>query len=731
MPFTKLQFKPGINREVTPYSGSQGWFDCNHVRFRFGQAQKIGGWTKAGTDFSFHGVCRKLFTWLSLENQKLIAVGTTTKLYVKSGDNLHDITPVRVAGATIDANPFDITNASSTIKVNDTGHGAVAGDFVSFSGAATLGGNITAAVLNQEYEITSIEDADHYFIEARAANKIMSITTNGELVPSAVSASGSDSDGGGSAVDAVYRLSRGLSVAVDGGGWDAGTYGRQAWNNPELTTEPTQLLRIWSIDNFGEDLILNTRGGPVFYWDTSKNKPTKIPTSTITTGTNKITITGHAFATNDVVIYDSQGGTKMQIASVDVADGTVFYVIRSDANDIQLTTKSGGSALNISGTGNNQQTFVGLPTDIRDLASTDGYAPIKANGVLVSEEDKHIITWGATVEGNAGTEVQDPLLIRFSDQANPLAWQSLDTNTAGSITISSGNKIVVCVQTKQEILVLTDASAHSMQFLGPPFTFGQKLVSENITIVGATSAVAVDDLVYWMGVEEFYMYNGAVQTIPCSVRDYIFDDFNIARREMVVAGANAAFDEIWWFYPSKVSNVNDKYVIYNTKEGVWSYGNLQRDAWLDRSLFVTPLATKDGHIFEHENGFDDDTSPLTAFIESADLEMGSGDDVSFISRVVPDLSFRDSTNDSATATFTLKAKDYPGNNYQDSGSQTQGAAAQKDPDAVYQYGIDSYTDKIDVRIRGRSFILRLETTESGVEWRLGTPRVNVQPDGKR
>jgi len=649
MALTKLQFNPGINREVTPYAGGQGWFDGNHVRFRFGQPQKIGGWTKAGADFSYHDTCRKIFTWLDLDHVKLLALGTTSKLYVKQGDNLHDITPVRATQAAgSSAVTFaKVANSDATITVSDTAHGALKGDFVTFSGAASLGGNIVADVLNQEYEITEYVDADTYRIEARTASTIPSILVNSVITATPVLAAAGDSGNGGANVQAIYKNTTGLSVAVDGDGWDAGAFNEGTWNTASTVTGESETLRVWSIDNFGEDLVICAKGGGIFYWDTSAKKG------------------------------------------------------------------SMGAAINLS-----------------EYSGVDNYYPTKGNGVLVTQ-DLHIVVWGATIEANPSV-TQDPLLIRFSDQKNPAAWQTVaGTNTAGSLQISSGNKIVTCIETKQEILVLTDASAHSMQFQGPPFTFGQRLISNNITITGTTGAVAVDDTVYWMGMEEFYVYNGAVQTIPCTVRDYIFDDFNVARREMVVAGSNTAYDEVWWFYPSGVSLKNDRYVIYNIREQVWSYGNLEREAWLDRSLFVTPLAAKDGFLFEHENGFDDAGSALPAFIESADLEIEGGENVSFISRVVPDISFRDSSNNSATATFTIKSKDYPGNNYNEAGSQEAASSAQKDADAVYQYGVDSYTDKIDVRVRGRSFKLKIETSETGVEWRLGHPRIDIKPDGRR
>ena len=649
MALTKLQFNPGINREVTAYTNGNGWFDGDKIRFRFGNVEKIGGWTKRQSDFSFLGICRKLFPWTDLANDRLIAIGTSSKLYIKYDNKLYDITPVR-ASSTINENPFDITNGSSLITVTDTDHAAFTGDFVTFSGATTLGGNITANVLNQEYVITKI-DANSYTINARAAGtSILSITEKGVQNPTPVLASGSDSDGGGSSVVAAYKNSSGLNSSVAGSGWSAGTWSRSTWDSTADITGQQANLRVWSMSNFGEDLIIGARNGPIFYWDTSANK-----------------------------------------ASMSAA------------------------------------------VNITALGSADGYAPAVATGVIVSEKDKHIIAYGAGLESD--TDLQDPLLIRFSHQKDPLQWQSTPTNTAGALQVSHGSFIVTAVQTKQEILIITDKSIHSMQFIGPPLTFGINLISQNISICGATAVEAIDDTVYWMGAEEFYVYNGAVNKIPCTVRDYVFRDFNVDLRDIVASASNATYSEVWWFYPSNNATQNDRYVMYNYAEQVWAYGNLGRDAWVDRGLFFNPIAAFEGHLYDHENGTDDGTtSPpaaISAHIESGDMEIPEGDRFYFMNRIIPDVSFRGSTNNSASVDFTIKSKNSPGNSYNDSGSETTASTVTKDSSVQFQYGVDAYNDTVDVRVRGRSFAFRLESSDTGIEWRLGTPRVDIKPDGRR
>ena len=704
MPLTKLQFRPGVNRETTSYSNEGGWFDADKVRFRFGYPEKIGGWIKQTVN-AFLGTARALHPWVSLDGTSFLGVGTHLKYYINEGGAYNDITPIRSttsAGDVTFATGFDtlngeidattesiILNSSSgfpasgrikidseeityaaissntltgcvrgannttaashsnsanvgcaTITVSDTAHGALDNDFVTFSGAVSLGGLITANVLNQEYQITSIVSDNTYQIEAREVATIGSITTTSGLSPTFVFSNTSDSGNGGSSVVGNYQINTGLDTTISGNGWNAGTWGRGTWNSSADLSVAGQTLRIWSHDNFGEDLIINVRDNNIYYWDKTNG-----------TGTRAV-----------------------ELSSL------------SESNK----------------------------------------APTVAKQIMVSDRDRHVIAFGCDSEVNAG--VQDPLLIRFCDQENVREWQSLVTNTAGDLRIGSGSKIVTAVETRQQILVYTDVSLHAMQFLGPPFTFGINAISENITIAGPLASIAVEDNVFWMGAEEFYVYAGSVQRLPCSVRDYVFTDINSDQLEKVTAGVNSAFAEVVWYYPSASSSENDRYVTYNYQQKIWYYGNLSRTVWLDRGVNADPIAASDDHyLYLHEIGFEDAStepvSAITAFIESSQMDLGEGDSFAFMRRLIPDVTFRNSTADTPSATMTLKVRNFPGGAYLASDAGTISKTA--------SVPLEQFTDQVHLRLRGRSFALRMESQNAGVTWRLGSPRVDIRPDGRQ
>jgi len=631
MPLAKFQLRPGINREITNYSNEGGWFDGDKIRFRFGFPEKIGGWVRNDSS-SFLNVCRALHPWVTLSNEQYIGLGTTAKYYIERGGGYNDITPIRATTAAGDVT-FAATDGSYQIEVTDTAHGAVQGDFVTFSGAVSLGGVITAAVLNQEYQIVDVVDADTYTIEARTAGtSISSITVDGELAPTYVAANSSDSGDGGAAVVGTYQINSGLDTAVLGAGWGVGGWSRGAWGSASNEPIVTNQLRLWSHDNFGEDLLFNVRDGGIYYWDSSS------------------------------------GLTSRGVA---------------------LSSLAGANT-----------------------------TPTIAKQVLVSDRDRHIIAFGCDGETSIGT--QDPLLIRFSSQESLTTWNALPTNTAGELRLGSGSEIICAVETRQQILVFTDTTLYAMQFLGPPFTFGVAPISENITIRSPNAAIAVDDTVFWMGQSEFYIYSGAVQRLPCTVRDYVFDDFNVDQSMKVVSGLNAAFGEVWWFYPSASSETNNRYVIYNYVEQAWYYGTIARTAWEDRGIVDNPIAAgTDGHLYRHEIGFDDGStnpaSAITAFIQSSPLDLEDGQQFMFISRLLPDLSFLNSTAASPTATFTTAVRNFQQGNFTSTSTNT----------------FTTSTEQFFLRLRGRQMTIKTESTGAGVTWRLGTQRYDLRPDGRR
>jgi hypothetical protein len=621
MPLIKLQFRPGLNREVTSYTNEGGWVDSNKVRFRAGFPETIGGWVRTAST-PFLGVCRALINWSTLAGSNVLGLGTHLKYYIERGGALVDITPIRdttAAGAVT----FAASNGSDVLVVSDTAHGARIGDFVTFSGAVSLGGNITATVLNAEHQITDIIDADSYEITV------------------SVAANASDTGDGGAAVVGAYQLSVGLASSFRGDGWGAGPWGAGGWGDPAGTPVAGERLRLWSHTTYGEDLIINPRGGRLYLWDAS------------------------------------------------VGFGPANRAV-----------------------------------DISTLSGADE-VPVECNIVRLSEQDRHVLAFGCTpLFGGA----LDPLLIRFSSQEDFLDWSPQPTNTAGDLRISTGNQIVAVEQTSQQMLVLTESSAHVLQFVGPPFTFGLREVASGLSTAGPNCAAAANGVIYWMGLGEFYLYNGTVQQIPCPVKEYVFDQtFDTERRDLVFAGHNAAFSEIWWFYPCTISGDCTRYAVYNYEQQIWYYGTLPRTAWIDRGVSLKPLAAGlDGYLYTHETGMDDGSQnppgPINAYIQSSPVDIGEGDQFMFVTRVLGDITFRSSTND-PEATLTLSAQNFPGGEF--FGDQ---------PSPVVRSAsvpVERFTTQNFVRLRGRAMALRVSSNKVGTAWRLGSPRVEARTDGRR
>ena len=638
MPLQKLQFKPGVNKETTSYTNEGGWFDVDKVRFRFGLPEKIGGWLKKSTT-SFLGTCRALHPWVSLNLDKFIGLGCDAKYYIEQSGVYYDITPIRTNAAT--GITFAAVNGSSVLTVTHTGHGAVQGDFVIYSSVTTaggLGGQITKAILQQEYKIDEVVNANSYTIRARTVQDLSDISVNGVYTPTEVNADGSDSGNGGGTTG-QYQVNSGIDTVVLSNGWGVGTWGRAGWGEAATINLATDTLRIWSHDNFGEDLLMNIRNGNIYYWDATNG-----------TGTRAVTLSSLA--------------------------GSIS-------------------------------------------------APTIAKQIMVSDKDRHIIAFGCDTEASPG--VQDPLSIRFSSQESLTDWAATATNTAGELRLGSGSEIITAQETRQQILVFTDESLYSMQFLGPPFTFGVNLISENITVRGPLAAIAIEDSVFWMGRNEFYVYTGQVQKLPCTVRDHVFDDFNDLQANKVTAGLNSANSEIWWFYPSSSSENVDRYVVYNYQEKVWYFGNLGRTAWIDRGINDFPIAASNGYLYEHENGFDDGSydpvQPIEAHIESSQIDFGEGDRFIFMTRLVPDITFLNSSVSTPEAVFTIKTRNFPGGNYLQSDTQNVTKSS--------SVPVEQFTDQVFIRVRGRSFAFRVESVNEGVTWRLGTPRLEIRPDGRR
>ena len=622
MPLRPLDFRPGINKESTSYTAEGGWFDGNLVRFRKGFAEKIGGWQKYVSP-SYEGTGRKLHNWVNLAGTKLLGLGTRLKLYIQEGNSYSDITPIRLTTGAGDVT-FAATNGSSTITVTDASHGAVADDFVTFSGAAALGGsgNITAAVLNQEYQIASVPTTNTYTITAK--------DTSG----STVTANSSDSGNGGGSTVGAYQINVGLDVFVDGTGWGVNAWGDSTWGSTSSLVATNQ-LRLWSMDNFGEDLIANPRAGSIYYWDNSTGISTRA---------------------------------------------------------IPLTSLSGANMV-----------------------------PTKGLQVIVSDVDRHVLVLGADpIENGARSGSIDPLLIAFSDQENAAEWEPRSTNTAGSLRCSAGSEIIGGIRARQETLIWTDVALYSLQFIGTPLTFGLNLVNEGVTLIGPNCAVNTPAGIFWMDRKGFYRYAGTVQSVPCTVQSYVYDDFNQSQSYQFFGYVNKEFDEVGWFYCSSGSDSIDRYVTYNYEENSWAIGQLSRTAWVDEGIFANPIAagksSSTPYLYSHEIGNDDDGSAMTSvYIQSGDFDLGDGEDFQFIKRMIPDVKFTGSGGSGQAISAVLKVRNYPGDSF--TTDQTT--------------SFTGSTTKIDMRARGRQAALRFEAEDSGVGFRLGRNRLDMQPNGKR
>jgi hypothetical protein len=800
MPLQKVLFKPGVNRENTRYTTEGGWYECDKVRFRQGTPEKIGGWVQISTNY-FLGVCRSLWNWVTLSFLNLIGVGTNLKFYIENGGAYYDITPIR-ASSVIGNNPFVATTSSQTITVTDADHGAATGDFVTFYGAVGLGGNITAAVLNAEYQVTVINTSSYTINVAVAAN--------------ATDTAGSP--GGGASVIASYQIPIGPSFEVPLVGWGAGGWGLGLWGTglPDASS-----LRLWTQSNFGEDLIFAPLAGGIYYWRASPQLTGQIFTITIAAPAVLTFQTPHGLSISDAIQLDTTGAlptplypnityyvasvpttttitlrtsavassattTLSGVAITGIAgqfsctamspalsigqsitisgtlggtgtitgyvDPTTYYIIATNGSTtFTLSTTSGGSGvvttagtptgltytlstvINTSGTQSGVQTLSLRGIPLTALAGASDVPTIQ-NGILVSDASRFVFAFGSN---DYGSTVQDPMLIRWSDQENPTMWTPAITNQAGSIRLSHGSKIVSFIQTRQEIVVFTDASVYSLQFLGAPFVWSSQLLGDNISILGPNAAIVASGIVYWMGVDKFYVYDGRIQTLNCDLRKYVYQDINLNQSYQVFAGTNEGFNEVWWFYCSANSTTIDKYVVYNYIENVWYYGTMVRTAWLDSGLRNYPIgatytiATTSGNLVDHESGVDDNATgtptAIDAYISSSEFDIGDGHNFGFVWRMLPDLSFSGSDPD-VTAQLTLTV--YP---MQNSGSGTSTpVAANVDQLTGVQYTItEGFTGQVNTRLRGRQLILKAASNTLGTQWQLGATRIDIRPDGRR
>lgn len=693
MPLKKILLKPGVNKENTRYTNENGWYVSDKVRFRQGTPEKIGGWQRISTS-TFLGVCRSMFNWVTLSFQNLLGLGTNLKYYIEQGGSYYDITPIRETVTLTD--PFTATLNSSVITVADSSHGALNGDFVTFSGATGLGGNITAAMLNKEHQITYI-NANSY-----------TITVTGTA--NATDVSGSP---GGGTVTAAYQINTGPSVQVPLTGWGAGTWGTGTWGSGSGSSIA---LRIWDNANFGEDLVFGPRGGPIYYWDATGTVNTRGVLLSSTGGTVTLTIATPCVITLSTVLAE---GTAIKLATTGalptgLTAGTTYYLRNVDGVTANLSATATGALINTTGTQSGTHSI----SELVDV-------PTVQNFLLVSDISRFLIVFGTNEIGSA---TLDPMLIRWGDQESVTNWYPSATNQAGSLRLSDGSEIITARQTRQEIVVWTDSAIYSLQYLGPPDVWGAQSLGSNLSIIGPNATALASGRIYWMGVDKFYVYDGRVQTQRCDLRRHIFSNINLAQNDQVFAGTNEGFNEIWWFYCSAGVTTIDSYVVYNYVEDIWYYGSLGRTAWSDSGLRDYPqAATYNYNIVDHERGVDDNATgtptAITAYIESAEFDIDDGEHFGFVWRMVPDLTFEGSTAATPQVTMTMY-----GMNGSGSGFNTEAAKAVARTSTVT---IEQFTNIVYTRIRGRQMIIEISSDGLGTTWQLGAPRIDIKQDGRR
>ena len=610
MPLVNFTIKPGVNKEVTDYTGQGQWVDSDNVRFFQGLPQKIGGWSKFVSTYLV-GVARDVHAWVSLDGRRLLAFGTDRKLYIYTEGVVYDITPIRDTETL--TNPFTTASGNAIVTVADTAHGALLGDFVTYTGASAVDG----LNFNQEFEIQSIVNTAAYTIAF----------TDGST------ASGTTAGGGGT-VTANYQINVGPSFSEFGFGWGTGTWGGSTWGTPRTTSNTTIEARQWSLDNFGEDLITTVLNGGTFKWDLSAGVGTRA---------------------------------------------------------------------------------VAIPN-----------APTQSRSNLVSTPDRHLLLFGT--QPTIGTLGQDDLLIRFSNQEDLETYAATAENTAGSLRIADGSRIIGSTRSRGAIMVWTDTSLHALQFIGPPFTFGLRQLGQNCGLIGQHAAIDINGNSYWMSQSSFYVFDGSVKKLPCTVEQAVFSNISITASENAYVGHNDEFNEIIWFYASANATRIDRQVTYNYIENTWWTGSLDRTTWIDREVFQVPIGTEylpsaSGNvsviqgltsgasvIYQHETGNDADGAAMTAFITSGAVGITEGEDFAFVRRYIPDIQ-----NQSGTLNMDLNFLDYPN----DTTATTKSSS------------FTSSTDKVDLRGRGRQFTANIVSNTTGTSWRLGTIRFDIQPDGRR
>ena len=734
MPLQKLQFRPGINREGTDYSNEGGWYACDKVRFRSGFPEKLGGWIRLSNS-TFLGVCRALWNWITLDGSNLLGVGTNLKYYVEEGGDYNDVTPIRVT-FTANSSPNTVnclatTNGSNVVTVNLISYGGETNDFVTITGANAIG-SITADDLNKEHQITYISPNRFSFVVANTANTTVTA-------------------GGGNTMNLAFQINTGLDIFIQGTGWGAGpwpSYIQTTLTDPFTSTIGTTTVTVTQTAH-------GLSNGNSVYFNSISGNVCGIAAAPITKAFPITVVNANAYTFSTVI-----GGTTYTTTSAGPTGGTVVVSTPvapfrgwGTAADVGVgqqlriwTNDNFGQDLLIAPRGGGiyyWDAVLGITERaklLNDVATTKGFdgtfVPNKTNQILAGVIQRFAVAFGANPYDpfDANTDF-DPLLVRWSDQENPYQWVPAATNQAGEYRLNIGSFIMCGVSTRQEILVWTDAALYSMQYLGPPYVWGFQLLQSNISIMSPNAAVTVNNITYWMGTDKFFTYSGRVETLPCALWQYIFGDLNKDQAYQVFAGSNERYNEVWWYYCSENSNAVDKYVIYNYLERTWVYGNLSRSAWLDSPLRQFPMAAypAGNKILFHEASVDDVSGltpePIESYIQSSDFDIGDGHNFGFVWRILPDITFNGSNVNEPKVTMTVRPRRNSGTPY--GTADNPDVQSDQNYNGVRNYDVQLFDGQVYTRLRGRQMAFRITSTDLGVNWQLGTPRIDIRNDGRR
>jgi len=763
MPLQKLELRPGVNRESTSYANEGGFFAGDKIRFRSGYAEKIGGWQSINVNGStFKGVCRMLWNWITTLGQNLLGVGTNQKVYVEIGGTYHDITPLGNS-LNLSQNPFSVTSGSRLVTVTASGHGSTIGTYVNFTGATI----VDSLTLNGDYEIQSVPTANTFTFYASA--NATSTTT-----------------GGGSLVIAKFDIDAGLATYTPYVGWGGPPWGSGGWGSATGAGVP---MRLWSMFNYGDDLLFAERNGEIYFWTLNTSTWPRAVTLEEKTNTEikgTTTTTGFASGVTTIVVADATGiNTGSVLSGTGIASGT--YVTTAWTGTTSLTISSATTAA-ASGTISFSYAGRHVPNEVAMIIDS----PVNDFVIACGSEPYDPTNFSTTF---------NPLLVRWSDQSNVYEWVPEVTNQSGEQTLSHGSYIVTAVNTRQEILIWTDTALFSMQYVGPPFVWSFSLLDQDVSIASQNAMQTVNNVVYWMGRDKFFMYSGRVETLPCTLRQFVYNDINYDQLDQVVAGSNEGFNEVWWFYPSANSTINDRYVIYNYLERIWYYGNINRSFWSEHSQRNYPIAAfslQSGYLASAINSAIT-TIPLTdalSYPSSGTIQIdsekityaaktnntltgcvrgvggttaASHDQYALVSYYVPNQAMlHEVGNDDQSVTPALPIEAYietsdfdiqdgqtfgyvwrmlPDLNFtgssassptvtltvkprQNSGSNYT-TADQPTVTRTAVIPVQQYTGQVYTRVRGRQMAFRIDSTELGVAWQMGMMRIDVRPDGRR